>query len=243
MDKKYVFGRLLLIFSIVMISSYYVPMQANTVNGKIVTETRDVKDFKSVKLSGSADVEIVIGGTYSVEVSAYENLVQHITTRIVDNTLLISTDPVISRTISSRAKVVITMPDCLTSVSITGSGDISLNSAFKDLQTLLISGSGDIKLKTDVNLVTLDVKISGSGDISGSGKVQTLSVQISGSGDINFSDMIAEDVKCSTTGSGDIKVTANNTLKADIMGSGDIIYSGNARVESSIKGSGDLKKK
>ena len=83
--------------------------------------------------------------------------------------------------------------------------------------------------------------MSGSGDMDLSGKTNDLDVQVSGSGDIKAYDLDAEFVTAQVSGSADIKVTANQMLKARVSGSGDISYKGNPKkIETKTSGSGDI---
>ena len=210
-------------------------------SGEIVTETRSVSDFKSIDLLTSADVEIVKGDSFKVEVSDYENIVQHLSLKVVAHNLVVSVSPITTVLINSKAKVMITMPDSLSSVSIAGSGDVTLNSAFKDLELFIITGSGNINAAKDIAIKKMTASILGSGSITAKGNVETLKTLISGSGNINFSNLVSKTADCTTTGSGNTYVNATNTLKANITGSGNIEYSGSPAVTSNISGSGVVK--
>lgn len=210
-------------------------------SGEIVTETRSVSDFKSIDLLTSADVEIVKGDSFKVEVSDYENIVQYLSLKVVAHNLIISVSPITTVLTNSKAKVMITMPDSLTSVSIAGSGDVVLNSAFKDLEVFIITGSGSINATKALTINKMTASILGSGSIAAKGNVETLTTLISGSGNINFSNLISKTANCTTTGSGNTYVNATNTLKANITGSGNIVYAGSPTVTSNISGSGVVK--
>lgn len=86
---------------------------------------------------------------------------------------------------------------------------------------LSVKGSGDIRVQ-EVN-GSLTAQIAGSGDIRvRDGSVTTLNITITGSGDIIFGGR-AEDAILTITGSGDIKVAhIKNRPVTNIVGSGDI---------------------
>ena len=74
-----------------------------------------------------------------------------------------------------------------------------------------------------------------------SGKATDFEVSVSGSGDIRAYDLTAEFVDAQVSGSADIKVTANQMLKARVSGSGDITYKGNPKkIDTKSSGSGDI---
>lgn len=215
-----------------------------TGSGNIVSENRTVTDFNSVEVASSTDVEIIEGDTYSVEVSDYENIIQYLSLKVVDHKLIIYIDPSTTMLTNSKAKVMITMPDTLKSLSITGSGNIKINSAFKDIKQMSISGSGNIDATQRLGIGDFEAIIHGSGNISAKGNAERIKAVISGSGDIDLSDLQAYNADCTISGSGNIDVYVNNELKAKITGSGDINYYGNPKtVNSNTDGSGDVIKK
>jgi len=211
--------------------------------GNFVTESRTATDFQSVQLLTSANVTIIRDTMFKIEVEDYENIVKYISAKVVAHSLVISIDPITTVLLNSEAKVRITMPDSLTGLTIAGSGHIDVDSTFKDIQTLIITGSGDINLNKELNLSKLTASIAGSGNINAKGNVITLTALTSGSGNMNFPDLVAEDATCTISGSGNMHVNVTKTLKAIIPGSGKIEYSGNPTVTENITGSGSVVKK
>ncbi len=211
-----------------------------TGKGNIVTESRTATDFQSIELLTAANVDIVKGDTFIVEVSDYENIIKHLSVKVVSHNLIISTDPITTILINSKAHVTITMPDSLKAVALSGSGDLNLNSGFKDLNTMILTGSGNITSIENMNVDKLNASILGSGNITAHGNVKALTALISGSGDIKFADLAAETAQCTISGSGSIYVNATNSLKAVISGSGNIEYTGNPTVSQTITGSGTV---
>lgn len=214
-----------------------------TGKGSIVTEKRTATDFQSVQLLTSADVTIVRDTLFKVEVDDYENIVKYITTKVVSHNLIISIDPLSTILINSKAKVRITMPDSLIGITIAGSGKVDVDTTFKDIQTLIITGSGNINLNQSSTLNKLSTSILGSGNITAKGTVKTLTALTSGSGNMNLAELVSEDAKCTITGSGNMTVNATKTLNAIISGSGNIWYYGSPAVTSTITGVGSVAKK
>jgi purine nucleoside phosphorylase len=135
------------------------------------------------------------------------------------------------------------MPDTLKAVSIMGSGDIDIQSAFKDLEIAVISGSGSINAQENLDVSKFTASILGSGSINAKGKTDSFIGVISGSGNLNFSDLKAKDAKCTITGSGNIKIFAEETLEAIISGSGNVEYWGDPTLQTTVTGSGRVIKK
>lgn len=212
-------------------------------NGAIVSESRTVANFKSVELQSSANVEIVKGNTFSVNVSDYENLLQYLTVKVIDNRLVIKKEPETVNLWNSKAKVIVTMPDSLYAVTLAGSGEMRVDPAFSKLQSLMLYGSGSILIEDYCALDKLEAQITGSGNIRAKGTVNKLTTRMTGSGNMLLSDLEAYDAKCTLTGSGNMYVSVENELDVYLTGSGDIIYYGNPTVNSYASGSGKVYKR
>ncbi len=244
MKTKKLFLPAIMLFMAFLSTSCIFDFNVITGKGKIVTETRSAKGFTGIELQAGANVEIVKGNTFSVTVSDYENLVKHISTEVSDNYLIIKNEPNSVHLWNSKANVVVTMPDSLYNIQLSGSGNINITSGFKDIQLLLLSGSGNINLNGDCILNKLEANIVGSGNINATGNstVQNLTTRISGSGNIHLSQLKAKVADCSISGSGRMNVFIEDTLEASVSGSGDIEYEGTPKVDSHVSGSGNVYK-
>ncbi|MDD4971209.1 MAG: DUF2807 domain-containing protein [Paludibacter sp.] len=242
MKTTKLFLPVIMAFMLFFSTSCFLDLNAISGSGSIVTENRTATDFTSIELQTAADVEIVKGNTYKVSVSDYENIIQYLNVEVVNNRLIIKKNPLTVNLWNSKAKVVVTMPDPLYSLKLAGSGTLKVNSAFNDLEFLLLTGSGNVDLKCNCQLDKLEATISGSGNMNATGTVQDLYTKISGSGNIRFSNMKATNATCTLSGSGNMYVYIEDKLEAFLSGSGDIVYSGSPSVNSNLSGSGHIYK-
>jgi len=189
-------------------------------SGKVKSETRKIGSFTGIESRGSADCEITVGPATSLKVSADDNLLPLITTKVENGKLVISTKGSFST--HHPIKVTVTTPD-LKAFSTVGSGDSAI---------------------TGVKGRAFDVAIVGSGEIEAKGSADKLSASISGSGDLNLGGLKARDADATISGSGDIDLFVTGNLNAQVSGSGDIAYAGNPKnVNRSVSGSGDVHSK
>lgn len=209
-----------------------------TGSGPIQTETRSVSDFKSIDLEISGIVEVTVGETYSVEVSANQNLLPVIKTTVENGKLLISTDQNIFN--SKDIKVKITAP-AFEGFSVSGSGTIRiLNALQSDKMDMSVGGAGDIAcLQGTFN--QLNTSIGGSGTIELGGSATNMQSDISGSGDVKAKGLTAQNLEISISGSGTVTADVEAKLIVSVSGSGDVFYTGSPTVESSVSGSGTVK--
>jgi hypothetical protein len=185
-------------------------------SGVSATEVRDVASFAAVDLAGSNEVTIHVGGKQSVVVTADDNLIDDVTTRVERGKLVVSTASG-SFTTNVPMKVDVTVP-ALRAVTLSGSG--------------IVTAEG-------MDAKRLTVALPGSGILRASGSAATLVVDHSGSGDAQLEALVASDVHAVLGGSGRIVVNATKSLDATVSGSGAIFYRGDpSQVTTSVTGSG-----
>lgn len=211
-------------------------------NGNVVTIERSVGEYDAIASAGWFDVELVSGQEGELTLTGEENLLEYIKTEVKDGKLVIKKEKGVNLKPSNwKSGIVITVPvEDIESVSLSGSGDVVSKTTLKaDSFKTSIAGSGDIELSIEANEVK--ASLSGSGDIELEVRAEYLDVSVAGSGDIKAFDLIAENVEANVSGSADIKVTANKMLKARVSGSGDITYKGNpTKIDTKSSGSGDI---
>lgn len=204
-------------------------------DGKKVTESRQVGAFTAVRVEGSIDAAVKVGGAQAVTVTIDQNLQPLVTTEVSDGTLVIRTD---DASWDGKGVVEITVP-ALRAVSIRGSGDVTVEGGQGDLK-LGIQGSGD--LRWNGAAARLEASITGSGDMRLSGTAEQTRISVAGSGDVKAGDLTSKAAEVSVAGSGDVELTLDGgTFRARVAGSGDVVWHGRAMVEqASVSGSGDI---
>lgn len=201
--------------------------QSKTVTGsqKYITQRVKVESFNGLQLMGSPNVTYKQSeGKPSVEIYGSDNIVELMEVYVNENDLIVKFKDNISILSSGKLEVRVSGP-ALKKISVQGSGDIKLSSG----------------MQTNGNI---DIKIQGSGDISGNNiSCSLLSLSIAGSGDISLSKINVLQTKANISGSGDIDLSgACQKAEYNIHGSGDINAS-NFQVENvsaSVNGSGDI---
>jgi ethanolamine utilization protein EutQ (cupin superfamily) len=207
-------------------------------------EERNVGSFKSVKIGGDFDVVVQKGSTESVKITASGIDLQDIITEIEGSTLRIGTrqeNGSWNWKNNYDVDIVITYKE-LASIVSSGSSKITTNSAIKgEFLEITLSGSG--KFRGEVQTQKLELTLSGSGDIDISGNVHAQNISISGSGDVEAVDLQSSVAKVKISGSGNAKVAVSDELDARVTGSGDIRFVGNPQKQIfKSTGSGAIKK-
>jgi len=120
-----------------------------------------------------------------------------------------------------------------------GSGNVTIENFSGNDMEALAEGSGNISL-TNIKPGKLTLLIPGSGNIDASGSGKMLLAKIDGSGTIEAEKFKAQSADVGIGGSGNMRVHADESLKAAISGAGNIEYSGKAKVSKSISGAGNI---
>lgn len=208
-------------------------------NGILKTEQRTIKSFNKIEVSGPFNVALVYGDENNIRIKMEENLSEYLITEVKNNKLSIHWKK--NTNIRSKRGVHIVVPfKNIQSVVLTGSGDIICDDTIKIKKfSTLVTGSGDVILHIDAKNIT--AKVTGSGNIELLGASDYLEVVVTGSGGFQAYKLITENANAKVTGSGDIGLLVKNDLIAKVLGSGDIIYKGHPKnQELKVLGSGDI---
>lgn len=207
--------------------------------GPVITEERHVSILKNVSLSIPAEVYLYQGNDEEMIIEAQSNILDIIETEVSGNELRLKFENGVGVGRHEKIKVYITSRD-FNHIHIAGSGDIYNETPIStNSMDLKISGSGNIYL-ADVDVDELEASISGSGKITVKGTCIDQYLRISGSGDIHNFDLDSENAEVQISGSGKTEVTVDDYLYARISGSGSVYYVGHPLVESRISGSGGV---
>ena len=208
---------------------------------KLSGEQRNVSGFKGISSSGSYNVKITMGNKESLRLEGDEDVIKEIETVVEDGVLKIKNKKHYDRTWrSSKGKVTIYITaKALNSITLSGSGDISVDGLIKSTHlTNTLSGSGRISLSADTEEYI--GSISGSGEIAVSGSADKANISVGGSGDFKGQSFKTSEAEINVSGSGNVSIGAEKSLDAVVSGSGDILYSGNPAVSKKKSGSGNI---
>lgn len=242
----------MLVVLLFLLSTGIIAQNVTPSKNYITKEITNVRDFSSIKVLGSPDVEYrqVSGSKSKISVYGSDNLVDLLEVLTVNGVLKINIKNGVRILSGERRLKVIASSPSLDKVHITGSSDVYLKGTVKgddlklkitgsgdiqaeNLQYATIStsveGSGDIDLK-NVKATAIRAQVSGSGDIEMKGKTQRATYTVNGSGDISADKLTAANVVATVAGSGDISCYASKQLDAKVSGSGDIEYKGKPSV-------------
>jgi hypothetical protein len=211
-------------------------LMRDDLSGETTTEVRDLWGFTQIDMGGSADLLVTEGASFDIEVTTDSALQEYVTTEVVGNTLRIEQHYSIIGA-SPSVSVSVTVPD-LTRLDVSGASEATVRSVTAESLDIGISGAGDIDLAADAQQLTITV--SGAGTVTAHGTVESGSITVSGAGGIDGEDMTIADATVSVAGAGSVKVRVRQTLDADVSGAGNLVYYGDPMVTQDISGAGSI---
>jgi hypothetical protein len=225
--------------SLTFAGSVKIPVKHNSIE----TQERKVSGFRGVASSGSFNVILTQGNAESVKVKADADVINEVITEVKNGTLQIhskSRNWSMSNIWNNRTVTVYVVAKDLSSISVSGSGDLKIENEFNtNSLSLRVSGSGNFTGK--VNVKTLEAGVSGSGDFKVAGAADESSVSISGSGNFDGKGLTTKSTAIRVSGSGNASIYASEKLDASVSGSGDVRYSGHPKnISKVVHGSGDV---
>ncbi len=200
--------------------------------GPDVTRTIEWTGGQALTVDLSAHVDYVQGETAGVTITGPAELVESV--RLVDGRLTWA-----DRDGPNHETVVFGRRNGGRGIWV-HSEEIKIVVTAPDVNTFSVEGSANLMLR-DYDQDTLAVDISGSGEVSATGRTRSLEVDISGSGDADLGSLATTDANVAIAGSGDAVVAPTGRADISIAGSGDVqLNTRPSTVNQDVTGSGEV---
>ncbi len=207
-------------------------------SGPVVEREFNLPPISGTASSIDANIFITPGDSQTVVIKGQQNIIDNIEKQV-------SSDGIWGVSYYNSVKnhagitIYITTPH-YDYASISGSGNTETTGSFSDSTNVYvkISGSGNIIMRNDANI--LECEISGSGNISLYGSAVSQYINISGSGNISSFGLEAYESFIKISGSGSSQVNVEHYLDVNISGSGSVYYLGSPELNVKISGSGGV---
>lgn len=180
----------------------------------------------SLTLSGSGDINV--GTIVAGEVSAMLKGSGDLEIKSIDA----ANKSTIALAGSGDLEVVSSVRAPIISSSLTGSGDLKMNTAIGNEVEMALNGSGDASVKT-VKADVITATSTGSCTLSLGGSVRKASYKASGSAELKASHLLAREVTATCDKKSEIQLNASESLKCTVNGDATLKYTGSPRLTSS----------
>lgn len=211
-------------------------------SGHIITETRNVTAFASVKVSNSINVDVQQGSIASVIVEGDDNVVHYVKTTVENGKLKISLEGNHNFR-NTSINVHVTSP-ALNGFEASSSADITGNTPITSANKIDVDASSSASINLKLDAPSVNVSASSSADVTIAGRTKEVTSKASSSADIDLYALQAEMASVSASSSATINVFASVKLNATANSSGDINYTGGVKdVVKSVSTSGSVEPK
>lgn len=207
-------------------------------------ETRDVSTFTRISFRTAGKVFVKQGTPQKVEIEGSSETLEKIKTTVEGGKLSIGPEGKWNNWSwgdDDKVTVYITVANIET-LSVSGSGDmVAQTKIISNNLNLNVSGSGS--LQAEIEAADVEADVSGSGDMDLKGKCKNFASDVSGSGSVSLNVTISEQADFDISGSGKVNATGSaQFVKTEITGSGKVLAADlvTDKCKVRISGSGDV---
>jgi hypothetical protein len=195
------------------------PIELIRGSGNVVSEGREVSGFTAVTLDGVGQLVIDQTGSESLTITADDNFLPHIETRVSGNMLIIGIED---------------------NTTFSDVSELTYHVTAADLEGLELNGAGDVTVN---NLTGEDwsVDLNGTGRITVSGEVTGQTVEINGAGSYDAAGLKSQEATVKHSGAGTAVVQVSTLLDVTISGLGSVEYIGDPEVREEVSGLGAVR--
>ena len=211
-------------------------------SGNLDTREMDFSGFTCVEVSHAFEVEIVQSGSYSVSITADDNLFEYIKVSREGETLEIGLEPGDYRDITLRAEI--TMPDLYelnlsgatrgTAQGFSSSRDFILDLSGASSLDMRDMSAGDIKADIsgasratgDITAGDGDFDVSGASTVQLQGSARDIVIEASGASRVELGDFLVNNADVNLSGASQATVNLDGRLDADLSGASNLRYIG-----------------
>ncbi len=190
-------------------------------SGIVKTESRSVAGFSSISFQSEGRVTVQQTGKESLTISAEDNLLPLLESRVADRTLYLGT---------------------VNNTDINPTKTIEFVVEVKSLESLNIKGVGSVDVK-DLQGKRVSVSQDGVGSTAIAGSVDVLDLTLAGVGSFQGEKLKTKQATVRNSGVGSAVVNVSEQLDATLSGVGSVEYIGSPQVKESVQGVGTVKKR
>ncbi len=206
-----------------------------TGSGDLTTETFNFSDFTRVEAQSGFQIEVTQSSTFSIEITADDNIHQYIEVEKSGETLGIRLrGNRFYHSVTIEAKI--TMPE-LYKIELSGGSQASIT-GFSSSHDFEAEMSGGSQLSGDITSGDADFELSGGSQVNLEGEADDLVIDASGGSQLDLEDFPVDDANIHLSGGGRATVNVSGILDVDLSGGSRVIYVGEP-TQVNIEASGD----
>jgi Putative auto-transporter adhesin, head GIN domain len=196
-------------------------VSTTSLRAEVIEKPIAVGAFEEVHTTGAFDIVIAVGKPRKIIARGDADAVNRLRVDVDNGKLKLWQAYDTKRDYKQPARLKVTLNvEKLTSLKLTGAGDVSAYNIAAKKFALTMSGAGDVKLV---------------------GTCDSLTVFMSGAGDFDGDVLKCKTVSANVSGVGDMAIYASDSITGSVSGVGDLTIYGNPRTRSTkVSGMGDV---
>ena len=196
-------------------------------SGNLETEAYDFTNFTEVEISSAFEFEIKQSGSYSINITADDNVMEYVQVSKDGQTLKIGLRTglgIFLGPVSATLRASVTMPQ-LNSMTISGASRGTV-SGFSSTEDLDITVSGASRVTGDIVAGNVGFGISGASTIQLEGSANDIDANVSGASHFNLEAFTVHNADINFSGASSGTVNLNGRLDANVSGASRLWYMG-----------------
>jgi hypothetical protein len=202
-------------------------------SGVLVTQDMNLSGFTRLVISHSFVADVKQSGTYSVVITADDNLVGHLDVSKRGDTLYVGLDNV-SLFGDATLRAEITMPT-LEGLESSGASKVTAT-GFRSSAPLDLEASGASSIEGEIDSGDVHIRVSGASSVTLDGSGGNGDIGVSGASRARLQGFALQDADVEASGASSATVDVAGRLNAEASGASSILYVGNpqlGRIEQS----------
>jgi hypothetical protein len=191
-------------------------------SGRVIEETYQVSGFTGVELATVGNLRIEVGEKEELRIEAEDNLIEYFEIGVDGGKLKIGNRTGVSLRPTRPVNFYLTVKE-LDTIVISGSGNVDAPNLAAERLSVVLSGSGNMEMD-ELDADRVEMRITGSGDLDiAASEAGAQAVTLTGSGDVAIGDLVADKIEIKITGSGSIDILGGEVeeQRVTLTGSGD----------------------
>ena len=213
-------------------------------SGRVSEERHRFAGLTGVELATRGELEIRLGDDEGLQVTADDNLHEHLALTTAGGTLRIDTRPGVNLRPSRPIRYTLTARE-IDFIELSSSGNARATVLRTDRLELRLNSSGDLSVGS-IQAGSVDISVNSSGDLSVDGvQADAVDVRMRSSGDVEMHDLRAASLTVGISSSGDVRIRDGDVDNLDVAlnSSGD--YRGESvrstRATVALNSTGDVR--
>ena len=208
-------------------------------NGKVKKAIISEDTIRSISISNKLNALIVPSDTFRVELSADENLHEHIRTDIHNGHLSIYSERHIRM---AKMKEVRIFTNCMENIEASAGSNVYNNDTL-NCDEIIISASSAADVSINGNFQRIDITASSGSDLHLAGSAVHAIIKLNSAADLHAYDFIIQDADVIVSSASDARVHVVGEARFDASSAADIRYMGNPEIiESRTSSAADIEK-